>query len=137
MLDSGSAPGAVGERGEVDGDGPALGPLDEPGRLVRGRRRAQVGEEDRRVERIERQLRRAHLDQAPADAQPSERQRDGRAAAQHDGRPGWHLGDEHRQHVQDVAAGQLVDVVEHEHERARRSAIMAPNCWSASRADGR
>ena len=75
---------AVGERGEVHGNRPTLGPLQQCGVVGRRDVDTEHAEEGFRLASVERQVGRPHLDEAPADAQAPERQTDRRAPGEHD-----------------------------------------------------
>jgi hypothetical protein len=115
----------LGEGGQVQGDRPPLGLLDQSAHIVRRSIHAERVEEGRRFRHAERQLVRADLDQAALHPHPAEGERDRRAAGQHERGPRRQLADQHREAVQRVAADELVDVVEHEYE-GRRAASTAP-----------
>ena len=71
------------------------------------------------------------LDDAPPDAEPSEGSGIAVRPASTMLDPAASRATSTGSDVEDVAADELVDVVEHEDERARRAASMAPNCCSA------
>ena len=123
----------MGERGEVQGDGPAFGPLDEAGDLVGSDVDVQLAQE---------QWPRRDSSNASSAAPTSTRRRRTRNRPSGSGiavRPPSTIVDPAGisatsigRMSSDVAADELVDVVEHEDERAgAASASMAPNCWSA------
>ena len=73
VVERRSAAVAVRERGEVQRDGPAFGPLNEPGDLLRVGVDVQLAQEHARLRLVERQLGGADLHEASSDAQPAER----------------------------------------------------------------
>ncbi len=105
------------ERREVDPCGPALGALVQRGRL----RLAEV--EPRRREELvslgvaQRERRRSELEQLAVRPELREPEARLRAPGQHELRSGGHVEEKGRESVQAVGIVDLVDVVQHEHDR--------------------
>ena len=76
-----------------------------------------LAQEAGRLDDVERQVGGPDLDQPPLDAHPPEGQRHRPAAPEDEARLRGHLPHQHREEIEHVAVGQLVDVVEHEDER--------------------
>jgi hypothetical protein len=132
-----AATDAVGERREVQGHRPSLGPIQHLRQLVRGDVDPERREQPLGLARVERQVSRPDLDQPAPHAHPASRQRDLVAAAEDEARASREVVDEHPHGVEHLVPDELVHVVEHERERLRAVGEHRAELRQRGRADRR